>query len=302
MSPSARAQYFAELEDEESVVEWMEGKSDHAIVMPATLTHSHVSEKGGLHRWERKNMGAGKEGKRLQRFRSLSGMDQAVVKSSNFSGGFGRSQSGAGVGGHEEIEPLILDRAVISDRFEDAELYGPPTGRRRSASNIIGFTRAAFHIASAVMVLTTATQAQPFTTNTPPTSTEPQDPSASPLPPSNDSQTTLPNPDDPTFTASIGLLISWLCCFLYLSSRLPQIHKNYMRKSVTGLSIKMFLFAALGNLTYAWSILVAAGNLEGEAKGDYMLQALPFLLGSVGTLTSDVTIFVQHCWYSKTDV
>ena len=51
----------------------------------------------------------------------------------------------------------------------------------------------------------------------------------------------------------------------------------------------MFIFAALGNLTYTMSILLNGTGPE------YLREELPYILGSVGTLIFDVTIFIQWC-------
>ncbi|KAI8988258.1 PQ loop repeat-domain-containing protein [Mycotypha africana] len=90
----------------------------------------------------------------------------------------------------------------------------------------------------------------------------------------------------------IGRVIAWTCTCLYLTSRIPQLLKNYYRQSVEGLSISLFIFAALGNLTYASSIL-----LHPQQTTAILLEALPFLIGSVGTLIFDLSIFCQFIWY-----
>ncbi|KAI8364367.1 PQ loop repeat-domain-containing protein [Radiomyces spectabilis] len=97
--------------------------------------------------------------------------------------------------------------------------------------------------------------------------------------------------DDPLI---IGRVLAWICTCLYLMSRIPQILKNKRRKSVEGLSPSLFVFAALGNFTYASSILTAPDNTPGT-----LLEALPYLIGSAGTLTFDATIFAQYMWYRR---
>lgn len=97
---------------------------------------------------------------------------------------------------------------------------------------------------------------------------------------------------EPTFVTFLGRLMAWSCTVLYLTSRMPQIWKNYSRRSVEGLSICMFIFAALGNLTYTTSIFA---NPKAESDPNYLREAVPYILGSVGTLAFDVTIFLQWC-------
>ncbi|KAI9230786.1 MAG: PQ loop repeat-domain-containing protein [Piptocephalis tieghemiana] len=92
---------------------------------------------------------------------------------------------------------------------------------------------------------------------------------------------------------TIGMIMAWTCTCLYLSSRIPQIILNYTRGSAEGLSIWMFAFAALGNLTYVLSIALHTQGLE------EWLNALPYIIGSAGTLSFDATIFAQFWYYQK---
>ncbi|KAI9314794.1 PQ loop repeat-domain-containing protein, partial [Dichotomocladium elegans] len=93
-------------------------------------------------------------------------------------------------------------------------------------------------------------------------------------------------------TLIIGRVFAWICTSLYLMSRLPQIYKNYRRKSIDGLSPTLFLCAACGNLTYASSIL-----LNPSSSRQSLIEAIPYLIGSLGTLSFDFTIFCQFLWY-----
>ncbi|KAI8974471.1 PQ loop repeat-domain-containing protein [Pilobolus umbonatus] len=92
----------------------------------------------------------------------------------------------------------------------------------------------------------------------------------------------------------IGRVFAWTCTCLYLSSRIPQLLKNRRRQSVEGLSISLFIFAACGNMTYASSILSHPGQTT-----DSILEALPYLIGSAGTLIFDFSIFCQFLCYRK---
>jgi len=92
---------------------------------------------------------------------------------------------------------------------------------------------------------------------------------------------------------SIGMVISYLCAALYVSSRLPQIYLNYHRKSVKGLSIYLFIAAFCGNAFYSGGILLSRQDL---------LVALPFLIGSAGTLIFDGCIFFQYWLYGQDEV
>ncbi|KAI9302953.1 PQ loop repeat-domain-containing protein [Cunninghamella echinulata] len=92
----------------------------------------------------------------------------------------------------------------------------------------------------------------------------------------------------------IGRIFAWICTCLYLMSRIPQIRKNIKRQSVEGLAPSLFVFAALGNLTYSASILLHPGQTR-----ESLMEAIPYLIGSAGTLTFDAAIFIQFLWYSR---
>ncbi|KAI8884333.1 hypothetical protein K501DRAFT_248132 [Backusella circina FSU 941] len=86
----------------------------------------------------------------------------------------------------------------------------------------------------------------------------------------------------------IGRIFAWMCTCFYLLSRIPQILKNHQRQSTDGLSISLFIFATLGNLTYFSSIILRPGHTHSS-----LLEALPYLIGSAGTLVFDFSIFCQ---------
>ena len=93
----------------------------------------------------------------------------------------------------------------------------------------------------------------------------------------------------------LAQFFGWLCAFLYLGSRVPQILLNYKRKLCDGISFIFFLFACLGNLTYVISILAI------DTSWYYLWVNLSWLAGSLGTLGLDFTIFVQFFLYNSDD-
>ncbi|KAI7872060.1 PQ loop repeat-domain-containing protein [Spinellus fusiger] len=95
-------------------------------------------------------------------------------------------------------------------------------------------------------------------------------------------------------TIWVGRFFAWLCTCLYLSSRLPQIIRNYKRHSVHGLSMALFFCAAMGNLTYCISIFT-----NPHTTGSSLLEAAPYLIGSTGTLAFDGAIFLQYMVYPQ---
>lgn len=89
----------------------------------------------------------------------------------------------------------------------------------------------------------------------------------------------------------IGTIIAWGSACFYLGSRVPQIYKNYKRGSTDGLALTMFMCAVMGNTFYAISIFLAS-----YSWADYRVR-LPYLIGSIGTLSFDFTIFSQFSYY-----
>ncbi|KAG2158226.1 PQ loop repeat-domain-containing protein [Suillus bovinus] len=104
--------------------------------------------------------------------------------------------------------------------------------------------------------------------------------------------------DSPSAERVIGRIFAWLCTSLYLTSRLPQIWKNYARKSVEGLSVYLFVFAFLGNFFYVCSILTSPeAHMPPPASTKFFKESIPYLLGSGGTFIFDVTIVSQSYIY-----
>lgn len=95
------------------------------------------------------------------------------------------------------------------------------------------------------------------------------------------------------------------------SARIPQIIKNYREKScegkpfawgtieihiltaLPGLSILFFMLSLTGNLTYAISIVAYSQDKK------YIINTIPWLIGSLGTVVEDATIFVQFRLYAN---
>lgn len=94
----------------------------------------------------------------------------------------------------------------------------------------------------------------------------------------------------------IGFTIGSVSSVLYLCSRLPQIFTNFKRKSTEGVSYFLFALVILGNTTYGLSVLLKNPD-GGQGESSYMIHHLPWLIGSLGTLTLDVIISFQFFIY-----
>jgi len=80
-------------------------------------------------------------------------------------------------------------------------------------------------------------------------------------------------PPDPPFEWRIQVL-GWMSALLYLGARVPQIFKN-LKTRCEGLAPGLFLFAILGNATYAMSILVVS------IERNYLMRNASWLAGMV---------------------
>ncbi|CAH1766388.1 17882_t:CDS:2 [Entrophospora sp. SA101] len=89
----------------------------------------------------------------------------------------------------------------------------------------------------------------------------------------------------------LSQLFGWASAILYLSSRIPQIKMNFDSKSTEGLSFVMFFFSVMGNVFYCLSIFLYSTDY------DYLLENLPWIVGSGGTLGFDFIIFAQFYLY-----
>jgi len=98
------------------------------------------------------------------------------------------------------------------------------------------------------------------------------------------------SPEEPT--AAGAQILGYLSAVAYLGARIPQIIKNAQEKSCEGLSLLFFILSLMGNLSYG------AGILCHSTEHQYVMKNLPWLIGSLGTMVEDVTIFAQFSMYS----
>lgn len=91
----------------------------------------------------------------------------------------------------------------------------------------------------------------------------------------------------------IGLVLGYMSAACYLCARIPQIIKNYRQKSCEGLALLFFMLSLTGNLMYGSSLFSYSQDKA------YLLNALPWFMGSLGTIVEDCIIFVQFRLYSK---
>lgn len=110
-----------------------------------------------------------------------------------------------------------------------------------------------------------------------------------------------------------GRIVSWISTVMYLGSRIPQIYKNYRRKSTSGLSPLLFFAAFCGNFFYSSSLVTNpnawfdfppyggggwAGS-DGNSRVEWVGRAIPFFLGAAGVLILDGTVGIQFLIYAE---
>ncbi|KAF8133783.1 PQ-loop-domain-containing protein [Boletus edulis] len=85
-------------------------------------------------------------------------------------------------------------------------------------------------------------------------------------------------------------VLGWTSALLYLGARVPQISKNFKTRC-EGLAPGLFLFAILGNLTYALSIVAVS------MERDYLIRNGSWLAGSALTVFLDLIVLCQFFYY-----
>ena len=96
-----------------------------------------------------------------------------------------------------------------------------------------------------------------------------------------------------SFAIVLGTICGWISGLFYFCSRIPQIIENHRLKSVDGLSVGLFIFTIIGNLSYGLSILIRTPKLDNH----FYFQTVPYLIGSLGVLIFDLIILLQFLVY-----
>ncbi|CAH8450887.1 unnamed protein product [Schistosoma turkestanicum] len=94
-------------------------------------------------------------------------------------------------------------------------------------------------------------------------------------------------------TVKVGFILGWISTCMYLVSRLPQLYRNWKRKSTEGLSIFMFSMTVTGNISYGGQILLTS------TEKNFLIRAIPWLVGSFGVVLLDAFILCQFFFYKS---
>ncbi|KAJ4217606.1 hypothetical protein NW759_008914 [Fusarium solani] len=109
---------------------------------------------------------------------------------------------------------------------------------------------------------------------------------------STETDTQDPEQGSDKMLETVGIILGYGSAVCYLCARIPQIIKNYRERSCEGLAILFFLLSLTGNVTYFISLLAYS------QEKNYLLNALPWFLGSLGTVGEDMLVFAQFRKYS----
>ncbi|KAJ3029438.1 hypothetical protein HDV00_009605, partial [Rhizophlyctis rosea] len=83
---------------------------------------------------------------------------------------------------------------------------------------------------------------------------------------------------------TLGAVLAWSSGLLYFFSRIPQILENHRTRSTEALSLYLFFFTVMGNLTYGLAIFLRFPPIDER----FFETVLPYVVGSVGVLAFDL--------------
>eukprot|EP00882_Tetradesmus_deserticola_P007554 GHRQ01007956.1.p1 GENE.GHRQ01007956.1~~GHRQ01007956.1.p1 ORF type:complete len:443 (+),score=164.95 GHRQ01007956.1:126-1331(+) len=92
---------------------------------------------------------------------------------------------------------------------------------------------------------------------------------------------------------TVGTALGYCSSVLYLCSRGSQIYKNHSRQSSEGLALAMFMMAVCANLCTGSGII-----LRTFTKAE-LLEQLPWIIGTLGTISLDMVILWQSLKYAS---
>lgn len=101
-------------------------------------------------------------------------------------------------------------------------------------------------------------------------------------------QSDTPLSSTPKWASDAGYIIGYISSVLYLKGRISQIILNCTRKSCEGLSAVMFINAILANILYGVAIFLRLNSWQD------VMNKLPWIIGSLGTVFLDAAILIQE--------
>jgi uncharacterized protein with PQ loop repeat len=86
---------------------------------------------------------------------------------------------------------------------------------------------------------------------------------------------------------TLAILVGWAATCVFFFSRIPQIYRNYIRRSVQGLSLTTFFLISVANNMFLTSVLVQI--IDVDAKYKFLSDNSQWI---VGILLSDIVDFI----------
>lgn len=102
--------------------------------------------------------------------------------------------------------------------------------------------------------------------------------------------------------SDLGRALSWAGAVFYVGARIPQLWKNHKRQSTDGIAPFLFIATLLGNVTYNLNVLTSCEFIASPDRENFLLNALPFLLGNSLTILLDLVYFYQHYFLYAADM
>ncbi|KAI5506010.1 basic amino acid transmembrane export protein, SEVEN transmembrane protein 1-related family [Trichomonas vaginalis G3] len=87
----------------------------------------------------------------------------------------------------------------------------------------------------------------------------------------------------------VGTLFGWASACIYISSRIPQVIKNFTDKIVKDLSPFYVILAIAGNGTYLMSLFIKS------VEAQFCWNQMPWIIGAGGPLCCDCIFLIQMC-------
>lgn len=96
---------------------------------------------------------------------------------------------------------------------------------------------------------------------------------------------------------TLAVLVGWAATCVFFFSRIPQIYRNYTRKSVQGLSLTTFFLISIANNMFLTSVLVQIIDVSEDAKNKFYFDNLQWIVGILLSDAVDVIILFQFYKY-----
>lgn len=87
----------------------------------------------------------------------------------------------------------------------------------------------------------------------------------------------------------LGTIFGWISACIYISSRIPQVIKNFQMKTVGDLSPFYVILSISGNSTYLISLFIK------DTSAQFAWNQMPWIFGAGGPCLCDIIFLIQMC-------